>query len=47
MDLNARLSGSDGWTTKEVFPDRIHPSEAGYRIWAEEIRRALDERVNP
>ena len=47
VDFRSRLAGVDGWTTKEVFPDRIHPSEAGYRIWTEEIHRVLDERATP
>jgi len=37
MDFNSRLVGSNGWTTPEMFPDRIHPSDAGYRIWAEAL----------
>ena len=41
MDFNARLTAPDGWTTKEMFPDRIHPSEAGYRIWTEEIGKIV------
>jgi lysophospholipase L1-like esterase len=26
-----------------MFPDRIHPSEAGYGIWAEELGKLVRE----
>jgi len=37
MDFNAKLTGPNGGTTPEMFPDRIHPSETGYRIWGAEL----------
>ena len=43
MDFNARLTAPNGWTSKEMFPDRIHPSESGYGIWAEELGKLVRE----
>ena len=37
MDLNGKLADPNGWTTPEMFPDRIHPSAAGYAIWQDAI----------
>ena len=38
MDLNGKLADpASGWTTPEMFPDRIHPSAAGYAIWQDAI----------
>jgi len=41
MDFNALLTGPNGWTTPEMFPDRIHPGADGYRIWADALARPL------
>lgn len=39
LDIGARYLGADGALPKELMPDGIHPSEAGYRIWAEALRK--------
>jgi len=44
LDFTSRLTGPNGWTTPEMFPDRIHPSGAGYRIWSEELARLSSRR---
>ena len=44
VDVNGRLCDpATGWTTPDLFPDRIHPSDAGYRAWMEEILRKMKE----
>jgi lysophospholipase L1-like esterase len=41
-DFNAKLLEADGTLTREMAPDLLHPSEAGYRIWASELKTFLD-----
>lgn len=41
-DFNAKLLTADGILTKEMAPDRLHPVEDGYRIWAAELKPFLD-----
>jgi lysophospholipase L1-like esterase len=41
-DFNAKLLTADGVLTKEMAPDGLHPSEEGYRIWADELKPFLD-----
>lgn len=35
LNINKVFLTDDGTLTKEVMPDRLHPHEAGYRMWAE------------
>ena len=35
LDINNVFLTDDGTLTKEVMPDRLHPHESGYRMWAE------------
>ena len=35
LDLSAKFLGADGFVPKELMADRIHPTDAGYDIWAE------------
>ena len=36
------IDPATGWTTKELFPDRIHPGALGCRIWLEAMKPHLD-----
>jgi len=37
LDFNSKFLEADGTLTKEIMPDRLHPNEKGYTIWAEAI----------
>lgn len=37
LNINARLMRPDGSLSRDVFPDLLHLSEAGYRLWAEAL----------
>ncbi|MBR4172723.1 MAG: hypothetical protein IKR48_13835 [Kiritimatiellae bacterium] len=37
IDFNQKLMDAEGWVPKELMPDGIHPSDAGYEIWMEAI----------
>ena len=41
-DFNARLVTADGTLERTMAKDLLHPGEAGYEIWAEELRPYLD-----
>ena len=41
-NINNLLQNKDGTITQEMFPDRLHPSAAGYEIWAKELIPHLD-----
>ena len=37
IDFNDKLVDATGWVPKSIMPDEIHPSAAGYEIWAEAL----------
>ena len=41
-DFNSRLLTADGSLEKSMASDLLHPGEAGYEIWAEELKPFLD-----
>ncbi len=40
LDIGTRFLQKDGTLPASLFPDTTHPSEAGYRIWAQSLREA-------
>jgi lysophospholipase L1-like esterase len=40
VDIGAQFLGADGSLPASIMPDGTHPSEAGYRIWADALRKA-------
>lgn len=40
LDIGARFLQPDGTLPEALMPDTTHPSEAGYRIWAQALREA-------
>jgi lysophospholipase L1-like esterase len=43
LDIGAKFLQQDGSISKEIMPDFLHPSEAGYQIWADAITPKLTE----
>lgn len=43
LDLGPKFLAADGTIPKQVMPDQLHPSAAGYQIWADAMRPLLDE----
>ncbi|UCD00017.1 MAG: hypothetical protein JSW66_09065, partial [Phycisphaerales bacterium] len=43
LDINAKFLTDDGFLTKKIMPDYLHPNEAGYKIWAEAIEPKVAE----
>jgi lysophospholipase L1-like esterase len=43
MDIGAKFLQPDGSITKEIMPDALHPTAAGYQIWADAITPKLTE----
>ena len=45
VDFNGRLADpKTGWTTKELMPDSIHPSDRAYMVWLEALEPFLPPR---
>ena len=43
LDINDKFLTADGFLSKKVMPDYLHPNEAGYKIWAEAIEPKVAE----
>ncbi|MEI8042464.1 MAG: GDSL-type esterase/lipase family protein [Verrucomicrobiota bacterium] len=43
FDLGSQLIESDGSISPSIMPDAVHPSEAGYKIWATAIEPKLKQ----
>ncbi len=43
LDINDKFLTEDGFLTKKIMPDYLHPNEAGYKIWAEAIESKVTE----
>ena len=43
LDINDKFLTKDGFLSKKVMPDYLHPNEAGYKIWAEAIEPKVAE----
>jgi lysophospholipase L1-like esterase len=43
LDIGPKFLTPDGTLTKEIMPDLLHPSPAGYEIWAAAIKEPLAE----
>jgi lysophospholipase L1-like esterase len=42
-DIGAGFLTDDGTLTKEIMPDYLHLSQKGYQIWADSIKKELEE----
>ena len=43
LDINNKFLTKDGFLTKKIMPDYLHPNKAGYKIWAEAIEPRVAE----
>jgi len=43
LDIGTKLVAADGTLTREIAPDLLHLSAAGYAIWADAIEPTLRE----
>jgi lysophospholipase L1-like esterase len=43
LDINDKFLTTDGFLTKNIMPDYLHPNKKGYKIWAEAIEPKVAE----
>jgi beta-glucosidase len=43
LDINDKFLTKDGFLSRKIMPDYLHPNEAGYKIWAEAIEPKVAE----
>jgi lysophospholipase L1-like esterase len=43
LDFGAKFLDPQGGITTDIMPDRLHPSAAGYQIWADAIQSEIDK----
>lgn len=43
LDINDKFLTKDGFLSKKIMPDYLHPNETGYKIWAEAIEPKVAE----
>ena len=43
LDINDKFLTKDGFLSKKIMPDYLHPNEEGYKIWAEAIEPKVAE----
>lgn len=41
LDIGTKFLQPDGTLTRDIMPDLLHPSEKGYKIWAEAMQPTL------
>ena len=48
VDIHDKMLGNDGAPNEELYAaDRLHPNEAAYKIWADELRAVLKAAYGP
>ncbi len=47
LDVQRELSDEQGEARRDLFPDRLHPSLAGYQVWADALRPLLEKHLGP
>ena len=43
LDINEKFLTKDGFLSKKIMPDYLHPNKVGYKIWAEAIEPKVAE----
>lgn len=46
MNINPVFLDNDGNLPKEIMPDKLHPNEYGYKLWAEAMLPAIREQLD-
>jgi lysophospholipase L1-like esterase len=46
LDIGPKFLEPDGALSREIMPDLLHPSEKGYKIWAEAMQPTLNRLMN-
>jgi lysophospholipase L1-like esterase len=46
LDIGPKFLEPDGTLSREIMPDLLHPSEKGYKIWAEAMQPTLNRLMN-
>jgi lysophospholipase L1-like esterase len=41
LDIGAKFLSPDGTLAADIMPDKLHPTEKGYEIWAEAVKQPL------
>jgi lysophospholipase L1-like esterase len=47
IDFGDKFLQPDGTISKDIMPDFLHPTEAGYKIWADAIQPKIDQYFPP
>ncbi len=47
IDLADKFLDADGTLPEEMFPDFVHPTREGYKIWAETIEPEIEKTLGP
>mgnify|MGYP000235822487 CR=1 FL=1 len=43
LDISDQFLNKEGFLTKEMMPDALHPKQKGYKVWAEAIEPTLNK----
>ena len=43
LDIGSVFLGQDGRIPWQIMPDQLHPTAAGYQLWAEAMQKLLTE----
>jgi beta-glucosidase len=43
LDIGEKFLAADGTIPDDIMPDKLHPGEKGYEIWAEAVKEPLAE----
>jgi beta-glucosidase len=47
LDINSKFLGPNGELLADVMPDKLHPNQKGYEIWANAIQDKVDKLLAP
>jgi lysophospholipase L1-like esterase len=47
LNIGNTFLGQDGKIPYSIMPDQLHPTAAGYQLWADAMQKRLDEMMQP